>query len=163
MKCTTSHLVYHAAAQQKATASTGALTLVIQPHNGTIYLFSMQYITNRALHALPLLMPPAVGAAARKQTPYSSILDEKNYIARKILLALWYLYVIFSSELREVSAARHMGFVKGGALAVARGRADVGSRMHHPRESLGIGRTSDEFDARIARRGARGGGEIGLQ
>ncbi|TAX48253.1 hypothetical protein ELI02_24155 (plasmid) [Rhizobium leguminosarum] len=93
----TSHLVHHAAAQQRAIANADILTLVIQPHNGAIYLFLMQYITNRALHALPLLMPPAVGAAARKQIPCSSILDEKNYIARKILLALWYLYVIFSS------------------------------------------------------------------
>ncbi|MBY5834931.1 hypothetical protein J3P71_26690 (plasmid) [Rhizobium leguminosarum] len=109
------------------------MTFVIQPPNGTIYLFLMQYVTDRALRALPLLMPPTAGAAARKQTPYSFILAEKNYIARKILLALWYLYVIFSSELREVSAARHLGFVKGGALAVARGRAEVGSRMHHPR------------------------------
>ncbi|WP_186806584.1 hypothetical protein [Rhizobium leguminosarum] len=133
MKCTTSHLVYHAAAQQKATASAGALTLVIQPNNCNIHLFLMQYITDRTLRALPLLLPPADGAAALKQTPYPSILDEKNYIARKILLALWYLYVIFSSELREVSAARHLGFVKGGALVVARGRAEVGSRMHHPR------------------------------
>jgi hypothetical protein len=30
-------------------------------------------------------------------------------------------------------------------------------------ESLGIGRTSDEFDAHIAHRGACGGGEIGLR
>ncbi|MFF0953187.1 hypothetical protein ACFYE9_37855 [Rhizobium leguminosarum] len=91
-------------------------------------------MADMTLRALPLLTPPAEALAAQKQTPYSSILDEKNYIARKILLALWYLYVIFSSELREVSAASHLGFVKGGALAVARGRAEIGSRMHHPRE-----------------------------
>ncbi|WP_165417148.1 hypothetical protein [Rhizobium leguminosarum] len=90
------------------TENADILTLVIQPHNGAIHLFLIRYITDRTLRALPLLMPPAVGAAAWKQTLCSSILDEKNYIARKILLALWYLYVMFSSELREVSAARQI-------------------------------------------------------
>ncbi|MBY2991947.1 hypothetical protein HF263_08925 [Rhizobium leguminosarum] len=134
LECTTSHLGHHAAAQQKATENADILTFVTQPQSGAIHMFLMQYTTDETLRALPLLMPPPAGATARKQTPCSSILDEKNYIARKILLALWYLYVIFSSELREVSAARRLGFVKSGALAVAHGRADVGSRMHHPRE-----------------------------
>ncbi|MBY3397543.1 hypothetical protein HFN88_33545 [Rhizobium laguerreae] len=75
-------------------------------HNFTIHMFFNYCLTATALRALPLLTPPADSAAAGKQTPYSSILDEKNYTARKILLALWYLYVIFSSELRKVSAAR---------------------------------------------------------
>jgi hypothetical protein len=94
----------------------------------------MHNCTDQALCALPFSMLHANSPAARKQAPCSSILVEKNYIARKILLALWYLYVIFSSEAREVSAAPpDLGSAKGGALAVARGRADVGSRMHHPR------------------------------
>jgi hypothetical protein len=74
------------------------LTFVVQPHDGTIHLFLMQYMTDKTLRALPLLLPPAAVAAGPKQTPCSSILDEKNYIARKILLALWYLYVIFRAN-----------------------------------------------------------------
>ncbi|MBY3034614.1 hypothetical protein [Rhizobium laguerreae] len=92
--------------QQKAAANADTFTSVIQPHNFAIHMFFNYYLTAAALRALPLLTPPADSAAAGKQTPYSSILNEKNYTARKILLALWYLYVIFSSELRKVSAAR---------------------------------------------------------
>ncbi|UWU31412.1 hypothetical protein N2600_24690 (plasmid) [Rhizobium sp. WSM1274] len=139
------------------------MTFVIQPHDGTIHLFLMQYMTDKTLRALPLLLPPAAVAAAPKQTPCSSILDEKNYIARKILLALWYLYVMFSSELREVSAARQIWDLPKAArlpLPVKGPRLAAGCIIP---ESLGIGRTSDEFDARIARCGACNGGEIGLR
>ncbi|KAF5881187.1 MULTISPECIES: hypothetical protein [Rhizobium] len=138
------------------------MTFVIQPHSGAIHLFLMQYMTDRTLHALLLLMPPAAGAAARKQTPYCSILDEKNYIARKILLALWYLYVIFSSELRRFRLHAIWDLSKAARLPMPVEEPTLAAGCIIP-ESLGIGRTSDEFDARIAHRGACGGGEIGLR
>ncbi|WP_164986442.1 hypothetical protein [Rhizobium leguminosarum] len=145
------------------TANADVFTLVIQTCTGAIRLFLMQYLTDGTLRTLRLLMPPADGAAARKQTSYSSILDEKNYIARKILLALWYLYVMFSSEAREVSAARQIRDLPTAArlpLPVKGPTLAAGCIIP---ESLGIGRTSDEFDARIARRGTCHGGEIGLR
>ncbi|WP_163874068.1 hypothetical protein [Rhizobium laguerreae] len=94
--------------QQKATANADAFTLVILPNYGNISLFCMQNFSDRALRALPFSMLHADSSVARKQTARSLILDEKNYIARKILLALWYLYGMFSSEVREVSAARQI-------------------------------------------------------
>ncbi|WP_165418047.1 hypothetical protein [Rhizobium ruizarguesonis] len=140
-----------------------SFTLVIRSNDASIYLFFIQNFTDRVLRALPFSMPHADSSTARKQTPCSSILNEKNYIARKILLALWYLYVMFSSELREVSAARQIwDLSKAARLSLPVEGPKLAAGCIIP-ESSGIGRTSDEFDARIARRGACGGGEIGLR
>ncbi|WSH68817.1 hypothetical protein U8Q05_35135 (plasmid) [Rhizobium ruizarguesonis] len=140
-----------------------SFTLVIRSNYAGIYLFCIQNCTDRVLRALPFSMPHADSSTARKQTPCSSILNEKNYIARKILLALWYLYVMFSSELREVSAARQIwDLSKAARLSLPVEGPKLAAGCIIP-ESSGIGRTSDEFDARIARRGACGGGEIGVR
>ncbi|MGO4137003.1 hypothetical protein ACEQ6A_20915 [Rhizobium brockwellii] len=64
LKCTTSHLVYHAAVQQKLTANAEASTLVILSNFGNIALFFMQNFTDGALRALPFSMLHADGAAA---------------------------------------------------------------------------------------------------
>jgi hypothetical protein len=119
--------------------------------------------TDQALRALPFSMLHANSPAARKQAPCSSILVEKNYIARKILLALWYLYVIFSSEAREVSAARQIwDLPKAARLPLPVEGPTLAAGCIIPDE-FRVGRTSDEFDARISCGGACDGGEIGLR
>lgn len=70
---------------------------------------------------------------------------------------------MFPSELREVSAARQIwDLSKAARLSLPVEGPKLAAGCIIP-ENSGIGRTSDEFDARIARRGACGGDEIGLQ
>jgi hypothetical protein len=61
-----SHLVHHAAAQQKVARNAIAFTLVIRSNDASIYLFFVQKSTDRASHAPPFSMPHADSSTARK-------------------------------------------------------------------------------------------------
>ncbi|MGO8344872.1 hypothetical protein ACC793_36945, partial [Rhizobium ruizarguesonis] len=93
----------------------------------------------------------------------SSTFTEKNYIARKIFLSFWSLYVMFPHALREVSAARQIwDLSKAARLSLPVEGPKLAAGCSIP-ENSAIGRTSDEFDAHMACRGVCGGDEIGLQ